>query len=509
MKSRSLHYLSKTFCTLFLLLVLDSYLCLPSYSQAVVGVFSNDRSQDNFFYLPPTLSIDEDQGKIYISNGDVVLVADTNTNTFIEKIDNASTNFMITDGKNPLNTTGILINDNKIYSLNTVTLNTIYVSNIENNSAKITSTIFLPAGFPLPATPIPFLSNGNNSLALNPNSNKLYFSNFFNDHVDVVDISKNEYLSRIPLGEYFSSEYGTNPIAVNKKTNKVYVADFFTDSLVVINGSTNEVIKVLKLGYSQCTGNTLIRGGCGLQGIAINEILNKVYLVYSNGPGIFIIDGNSDEKETFIKIEGEVEKLGSIAVNENTGFIYALGKDVYTNKLFVIDSNSNKVKKVIRVGLKPERLVVSSKKGKVFVVDNIFTPISVFVVDEQKNEQEQPFTKNLFIKLLDSFKQSVDDFASQANKLTVTRDLNAIGESILKVKSWFESGQSTCNNDLLMEGKTVNKRIESIRRTYRNKCNSGKRLNFCNNFTKHFSNINNYYNVIELVPSLHLCDSSY
>jgi YVTN family beta-propeller protein len=109
-------------------------------------------------------------------------------------------------------------------------------------------------------------------IAVNPNTNTLYQTDFSNNVIYVYDGNTNTLLDTIP-----ASVAGF--IAVNPVTNKVYATDG-VGSVTIINGSTNKVIQTLKVGNAPWE-------------VSVNTNTNKIYVANSESDFVSIIDGNS------------------------------------------------------------------------------------------------------------------------------------------------------------------------------------------------------------------------
>ena len=70
-----------------------------------------------------------------------------------------------------------------------------------------------------------------------PNTNRFYASNNIDNTVSVVDITTNEVIQVIPVGQ--------NPRvgAFNPNTNQLYVSTGGTDNISVIDTTTNSIIR--------------------------------------------------------------------------------------------------------------------------------------------------------------------------------------------------------------------------------------------------------------------------
>jgi YVTN family beta-propeller protein len=80
------------------------------------------------------------------------------------------------------------------------------------------------------------------SLAVNPNTNKVYVANFRSNTVSVIDASSGSIINNIPTED--------NPVllSVNPNTNKVYVTYGLSKNVTVIDGNTDRNLTNIRVG---------------------------------------------------------------------------------------------------------------------------------------------------------------------------------------------------------------------------------------------------------------------
>ena len=78
----------------------------------------------------------------------------------------------------------------------------------------------------------------NNALAVgvNPNTNRVYVTNYDNGTVTVLDGATNSVITTVPTGNR------PNDVGVNPNTNRIYVPNNASGNVTVIDGATNTVI---------------------------------------------------------------------------------------------------------------------------------------------------------------------------------------------------------------------------------------------------------------------------
>ena len=114
-------------------------------------------------------------------------------------------------------------------------------------------------------------------IAVNPNTNTIYQTDFNNHVVYVFDGNTDTLTSTIPTS-------ASGFITVNPNTNKIYASDG-VNSITIIDGSTNKVVQTLQVGSSPWD-------------VSVNLNTSKIYVANSGSNFISIIDGNSSNTST-------------------------------------------------------------------------------------------------------------------------------------------------------------------------------------------------------------------
>ena len=326
------------------------------------------------------IAVDPDTSKVYVTNfkSTTVTVVDGTTNKPLSVIE---------VGRTPY---GIGINGTLVYAGTLVdsafASSSVLVDKIEQNE-------------------------GWGVIAVDPQTNKVYVTNFKSTTVTVIDGTTNTPLSVINVGRtpyglgiktdtkllYVALEYNdtlvivnttTNEIiknidivkpydiAVNSKTNKVYVTSDKAHLVSVIDGSTNEIVKTFD-----------VNDPCG---IGVNEATNMVYVTSESSNKLHVIDGATNNLMTSIDV-GKSPR--GIVANPRTNMLYVTNQ--LSGTVDVIDGAQNKIVDIITVGTTPRRVVVNSDTNILYVSNQISNSLSV--IDGATNEVmdsipvEQPF----------------------------------------------------------------------------------------------------------------------
>ena len=165
------------------------------------------------------------------------------------------------------------------------------------------------------------------NLAINPNTNLVYISNYPDSgSIGVIDDITNE------ISNNFNPEIGNviSDIAVDQLTNKVYVADN-DGSIAVIDGKTNTKVSTINLNAPS-------------PHLVVNHKTNKVYASSQSVDKIYVINGSDNSVIDEIKIIQPIK----MAINTETNRLYTY--DDAIGVVSVIDLNINKVVAVVILG---------------------------------------------------------------------------------------------------------------------------------------------------------------
>jgi DNA-binding beta-propeller fold protein YncE len=199
------------------------------------------------------------------------------------------------------------------------------------------------------------------SLAANPVTNKIYvvspgIAGSTNDSLAVIDGNQDVQTQTIavPTGASFA--------AVNYLSNKVYVAGCnFTLSpapctVTVINGKNNTVISTISVTTTP---------GLGLTGITASPITGLVYVANGSDNVVDVIDGCKDKLVKTIVLNGN--SPAAIAINPILNRLYV---PFGNNLTAVIDATTNKVLSTTSFGSATVGVAANFITGNVFVTDD-------------------------------------------------------------------------------------------------------------------------------------------
>ncbi len=122
------------------------------------------------------------------------------------------------------------------------------------------------------------------SIDVNTNTNMVYVVRFPN-FLYIIDGSTNKVVDKLYIGEHMNDAGSIRPpeLAVNPNTNMVYATDYFAKSVAVIDGSKNKIVANIT------TSSYPI-------GVAVNPVTNRIYVM--TGGSISVIDGFTNEAGT-------------------------------------------------------------------------------------------------------------------------------------------------------------------------------------------------------------------
>ena len=82
------------------------------------------------------------------------------------------------------------------------------------------------------------VGQGPNDVSVNPNTNRIYITNFKSNSVSIIDGKNGRVVSTIPVGIV------PQGVTVNPRTNLAYVANSNSNTVSVINGNSARIIKI-------------------------------------------------------------------------------------------------------------------------------------------------------------------------------------------------------------------------------------------------------------------------
>jgi YVTN family beta-propeller protein len=252
-------------------------------------------------------------------------------------------------------------------------------------------------------------------VAVNPNPaiNKIYVANFASGNIHVLDATDLTVKKVIWVGPYPTF------VRINESTNQVFVVTYGNNSVVVLDGATDAVL------------DTKSSGGFGAWGLAVNPILNRLYISNRDTGSVTTLDGASGfqvlnsqtvapcgamgsspyglgfnrnnaklyvacapdqsvngaaiysagsdglSQRVFVTIgEGGADGGGGVAVNPATGNVFITNSAADT--VSVISGASSQVLTTIPVGANPFGAGVDPGTGRVFVANRNSDDVSVF-----------------------------------------------------------------------------------------------------------------------------------
>ena len=289
------------------------------------------------------------------------------------------------------------------------TTHRVYVSGRDDNRLTMIDGVSLAVLNSVPVGQQPW------GVAVNPNPaiNKVYVANFASGNVYVLDATTLAVLRVIWVGP--------NPtfVRINENTNQVFVVTYGNDSVVVLDGVTDDIL------YAKSSG------GFGAWGLAVNPVLNRLYISNRDTGSVTTLDGangfqvlNSQtvapcgpmgsspyglgfnqnnarlyvacapeqsvngaaiysaglsglSQRVYVTIgEGGADGGGGVAVNTATGNVFITNSAADT--VSVISGASNQVTTTIPVGANPFGAGVDPGTGRVFVANRNSGDVSVF-----------------------------------------------------------------------------------------------------------------------------------
>jgi RNA polymerase sigma factor (sigma-70 family) len=240
--------------------------------------------------------------------------------------------------------------------------NRIYVTNYDSNDVSVIDGATNSVIATIPVGTYPW------GLGLNPMTNRVYVSSEDDDNVSVIDGATNTVIDTISVCE--PPEGGGVPegVDVNPDTDRIYVACSAGRTLSVIDGPTNSVLANISLPEAPDGGM--------LWDVAVNPTTNRVYVASTNDGSVFAIDGPTNTLLATVEL-GRPEAYG-LAVNPVTNRIYVTSAkevDAPGHYVFAVDGATNKVVATIQVADWPSRVGVNPITDRIYVSN--YTVVSV------------------------------------------------------------------------------------------------------------------------------------
>jgi YVTN family beta-propeller protein len=204
-----------------------------------------------------------------------------------------------------------------------------------------------------------FIGTGPVATAVNPNNNKIYVANQWDNTVGIINGADDSFTT---------VSTGSEPYAfvVDTITNKVYTGNFGDDVVTVIDGNNN-------------TSSILV--GNEPTALAFDSARNRIYVANTAGETVSVIDGRSNLVIATIPVRQSPQ---AIAVNPVTGKVYVANSG--ENTVSIIDGNNlSLAPTTLLTGQKPISVAVNSLTNKIYVVNELNNPGTVTVIDGVTN----------------------------------------------------------------------------------------------------------------------------
>ena len=252
------------------------------------------------------------------------------------------------------------------------------------------------ANFPADAVATGVLGLDPQGLVHSRRTGKLYAVNGFTQ-IDVIDPLSQRVLKSIP-------DPDAGGVAINQRTNTIYVSQFSEGTVWVIDGATDRKIGVIgavggparPAGCYQSAGgpNTCLQMSSGLTKIAIDEELNRVYVLGQNDGRVVTIDG---ETNAVLGVDYVQPDDYGLAVDPTTHTVFV--SNFATPALWLFDGRTGRLGSVVNFNsrlcdtaqtpcfdqIDLKSVTVNPTTGRVFVLDqgdlNPQNTSQVFLID--------------------------------------------------------------------------------------------------------------------------------
>jgi YVTN family beta-propeller protein len=203
-----------------------------------------------------------------------------------------------------------------------------------------------------------------NSIAINPNINRIYVTNYDSDTVSVIDGNTNNIMKNISVGS------GPSDVAINPNSNRIYVVNQHSNTISIVNGNTNRVIQTILTGKKPTT-------------LQVNPSTNRIHVTNQDSNTVSVIDGYTNN---IIKNVSLHESPTGLAINPNTNKIYVLNESLLLpvngklslgkKTISVIDGYTNNIVGAIRADDASD-VVMNPTTNKIYLSKDYLDTISV------------------------------------------------------------------------------------------------------------------------------------
>jgi YVTN family beta-propeller protein len=278
--------------------------------------------------------------------------------------------------------------------------------------------------------------------------NKIYVSNWADDHISVIDGETNNVDTTIAVGN--------NPagIGINNNTGMAYVSNDGDGTVSVINTKTNTVTATLTAIANGYTDPVFI--------VDVNPNTNKIYISRGYEAGNYITEINGADNTVSTIDVGESYTFG-VCINPSTNKIYVSA----WNPPVVINGLTDVVIGSVSGGSWSEArdIGVNPNTNKIYVVADYSTAGSVYVVNGSTDAysssisvQDNPYgvgvnpvTNKIYIANYGSSTVSVIDGSTDTVSTTITVGTNPMGVAVnpvtnrIYVANWGSQSVSVIN----------------------------------------------------------------
>ncbi|MFY9462439.1 MAG: YncE family protein [Candidatus Sungiibacteriota bacterium] len=246
--------------------------------------YADQGAESIVFSSPQSVTMDEELGKIYVSNlgfGSITVI-DSNSLKAVARI-----------------TTG---SDPQVMALNKKTKK-LYVTHPADNMVIAVDT--LRGDYP---TKMISVDGAPFSMAINEKTNTIYVTSPASKSVAVIDGTADSLATTIDLGPR-----GDFPllVSVNEEKNKVYVANYGGNSVMAINGETNKVEKTITVGAKPIW-------------VKYIHELDQVYVAVEGDKKIIVINPNTYEITKTFQIQSSPYR---ILFDETAELVYVVHRN--------------------------------------------------------------------------------------------------------------------------------------------------------------------------------------
>ncbi len=226
----------------------------------------------------------------------------------------------------------------------------VYVTNFQSDSVLVISIARATVTATIRVGSAP------SGLSVTPNGDYIYVANQLSNSVSVINTTTNTVTATIPVG---SAPYG---LAITPNGAYIYIAQYYNNSVSVVSTATNRITAIVKVESQP-------------YGVAVMPDGNYVYITNKSSDSVSIIDTATNTVTKTIHVQSFPYDA---AVTPNGAYVYVTNGN--SNSVSVIDTATNTVTTTIPVGDEPYNVAITPNGDWAYVTNINSNLVSVIYI---------------------------------------------------------------------------------------------------------------------------------